>query len=134
MLQRKFIRVRSDQRRLGRYLVGNPLWPLEELHDLRNPPFVADPEFTPFDIDAFGCDAQSAPASPSDRTQVRPSKHRRLYTFRREFPIPRLVAGLPWRFAQHIKRPVVPEVEFAPLDLPRDSSIPVSRSRIALCL
>ena len=48
MLQREFIRVRSDPRR-RRYL-ANPLWPLEELHDLRNPPFVADPEFTPFDI------------------------------------------------------------------------------------
>ena len=29
-------------------------------------PFVADPEFTPFDLDALGCDPQSAPASPSD--------------------------------------------------------------------
>jgi hypothetical protein len=34
-----------------------------------------------------------------------------------EFPIPQLVAGIPWRFAQHIKRPVVPEAEFAPLVL-----------------
>jgi hypothetical protein len=116
MSLRKFTRVRSDPRRQSR-LAGNPLWPLEELHDLRNPPFVADPEFTPFDIDAFGCDPKSTPASPSDPTQVRPSKHRRLYTVRREFPIPRLVAGPPWRFAQHIERPVVPEAEFAPLDL-----------------
>ena len=56
MLQRKCIRVRSDPSRRGGWLAGNPLWPLEELHDLRNPRFVADPEFTPFDIDALGCD------------------------------------------------------------------------------
>jgi hypothetical protein len=117
MLHRKIIRARSDARRRDRYLAGNPLWPLEELYDLRNPPFVADPEFTPFDIHALGCDPKSAPASPSDPTQVRPSKHRHLYTVRREFPIPQLVAGLPWRFAQHIRRSVVPEAEFAPLDL-----------------
>jgi hypothetical protein len=49
--------------------------------------------------------------------KFRSPKHRRLYTVRREFPIPRLVAGLPWRFAQHIERPVVPEAEFAALDL-----------------
>jgi hypothetical protein len=116
MLQRKIVRVRSEARRRGRYLVGNPLWPLEELYDLRNPPFVADPEFTPFDIHALGCDPKSAPASPSDPTQVRPS-NTGLYTVRREFPIPQLVAGLPWRFAQPIRHLVVPEAEFAPLDL-----------------
>jgi hypothetical protein len=43
---------------------------------------------------------------------------RRWYALRREFPIPPLVAGLPWRFAQHPQGPVVPEAEFAPLDLP----------------
>jgi hypothetical protein len=52
-LRRKFIRVRSDPRRLCRYQAGDPLWPLEELHDLHKPPFVAEPEFTPFDIDAL---------------------------------------------------------------------------------
>ena len=30
MLRRKFIRVRSDPRRLGLYQAGNPLWPLED--------------------------------------------------------------------------------------------------------
>jgi hypothetical protein len=118
MLRRKLIRVRSHPRRLGRYQAGNPLWPLEELHDLRKPPFVAELEFTPFDIDALRCNPQSAPALPGDRVQVRPPKHRRSRTVRREFPIPQLVVGLPWRFAQRIRRPVVPEVEFAPLDLP----------------
>ena len=118
MLRRKFIRVRSDPRRLGRYQAGNPLWPLEELHGLRKPPFVAEPEFTPFDIGALTSNLPSAPALPGHPLQVRPPKHRRSCTVRREFPIPQLVAGLPWRFAQPIKRPVVPEVEFAPLDLP----------------
>jgi hypothetical protein len=116
MLKRKFARGRSDPRR-GLYLVANPLWTLEELRNLRNPPFVADPEFTPFEIDALGCDPKSAPAFPSGPTQVRPSKHRGLHTVRKEFPIPPLVGGLPWRYAEYIKRPVVPEAEFAPLDL-----------------
>jgi hypothetical protein len=116
MLKLKFVRARKDPRR-HRYLVANPLWTLEELRNLRNPPFVADPEFTPFDIDALGCDPKSVPALLSESTQVRPSKHRRLHTVGREFPIPPLVGGLPWRYAENIKRPVVPESEFAPLDL-----------------
>ena len=99
MLKRKFVRARKDPRR-RRYLAANPLWTLEELRNLRIPPFVADPEFTPFEIDALGCDPQSVPALLS-----------------REFPIPPLVGGLPWRYAENIKRPVVPEAEFAPLDL-----------------
>ena len=57
------------------------------------------------------------PRRRQDPTQVYQSKHRRLYTVRREFPISQLVAGLPWRFAQHVKRPIVPEAEFTPLDL-----------------
>jgi hypothetical protein len=64
MSKRKIIRVRNDARRRRRYLNGNPLWPLEELYDLRNPPFVADPEFTPFDVHALGCDPKNALASP----------------------------------------------------------------------
>ncbi len=117
MSQRKIIRVRNDTRRRRRYLPSNPLWPLEELYDLRNPPFVADPEFTPFDVDALGCDPKNALASPSEPAQVPPSEHGCSHTIRRKLPIPQLVAGLPWRFAQHIRRPVVPEAEFAPLDL-----------------
>jgi hypothetical protein len=115
MLQRKLVRVRNDPRRRP-YLAANPLWTLEELRNLRNPPFVADPEFSPFEIDALACDPKSAPTLPSDPTQVRPSKHGRLHTVRREFPIPPLVGGIPWRCADYIKRPVVPEAEFAPLE------------------
>ncbi len=114
MLRRKFNQVRSDPRKLGRYQAGNPLWPLEELHDLDKPPFVADPEFTAFKIDAL---PQGDPALPGDAMQVRASKHRRSRIFQREYPIPELVAGLPWRFVPHVARPIVPEVEFAPLDL-----------------
>jgi hypothetical protein len=117
MLQRKFIGFKSDPRRLGSYLPGNPLWPLEELRDLRNPPFVADPEFTPFNINALGCDHHSILASQSDPAQIRPSVNRPLYSVRREFPISHVVSGLPWRFAQRIKRPVVPEAEFVHFDL-----------------
>jgi hypothetical protein len=106
MLKRKLVRARNDPRS-RRYLAANPLWTLEELRNLRNPPFVADREFTPFEIDALGCDPKSASALPSDRS----------HTVRREFPIPPLVGGLPWRYAEYIKRPVVPEAEFAPLDL-----------------
>jgi hypothetical protein len=116
MLRRKFVQVRSDPRR-RRYLTANPLWTLEELHDLRNPPFVADPKFTPFEIDALGCDPKSAPAPSSDLKQARPAKHRRLYTIRREFQLPQLVGGLPWRYAGHTRGPIVPEVELAPLDV-----------------
>jgi hypothetical protein len=116
MLKRNFVRAKKDPRRY-RYPVANPLWTLEELRNLRNPPFVADPEFTPFDIDALGRDPKSVPTLLSESTQVRPSKHRRLHTVGRGFPIPPLVGGLPWRYAENIKRPVVPESEFAPLDL-----------------
>jgi len=115
MCQRKFIR--RDRKRRDRCQAANPLWTLEELHGLRHPPFVADPEFTPFDIEALGEDLQNASTSPSDSTQVRPPKRRHFYAVRGEFAIPHLVAGLPWRFAQHLKGPVVPEAEFAPLDL-----------------
>jgi hypothetical protein len=62
MWHREFIRVSIDPRRQGRCQAANPLWTLEELHGLRHPPFVADPEFTPFDIDALGADPQSVPA------------------------------------------------------------------------
>jgi hypothetical protein len=103
MLQRKFVRARNDPRR-RQYLAANPLWTLEELYNLRNPPFVADPEFTPFRIDALGYDPKSVAAFLSDATQV-------------GFPIPQLFGGLPWRYTEYIKRPVVSDPEFAPLDL-----------------
>lgn len=40
-------------------------WPFKVLHDLfSNKPFVADPEFTPIDIDAFACQyTRKAPPS-----------------------------------------------------------------------
>jgi hypothetical protein len=106
MLKRKFVRVRNDPRR-RRYLAANPLWTLEELRNLHDPPFVADPEFTPFEIDALGCAPQNRPGIASDPPQVRPSKHPRLHAVRREFPIPPLVGGLPWRYAEYIMGSVV---------------------------
>jgi hypothetical protein len=49
MLRSKFIRFISDPRMQGPFA-----WPFKVLHDLFNsPPFVSDPEFTPFDMDAL---------------------------------------------------------------------------------
>jgi hypothetical protein len=99
-----------DLKTCKRYL-ANPLWPLEELRDLGDPPFVADPEFTRFDIDAF---------RTQDRRFSAPTlacRSERLRSYPREFPIPPSVSGLPWRCAQPITLPVVPDAEFAPLQL-----------------
>ena len=117
MFQRKSTRAKTDRRRLGRYIAANPLWPLEELRDLRNPPFVPDPEYSPLDIRALGPHPEDPAAPPSVPARVHPFKHRRFHTVRREFPIPHLVLGLPWRFAEYLKPPVVRELEFSPFDL-----------------
>jgi hypothetical protein len=101
MLKKRFSRVRNEPKRRGCSLAGNPLWPLEDLRNLRRPPFVADPEFTPFAIEALGSRPQNSFS----------------FTARREFPIPKLVSGLPWRFVEQTRRPVVPESDFTPLDL-----------------
>jgi hypothetical protein len=51
MLGRRFIRVTTDPTMQGPFA-----WPFKVLHDLfSNPPFVADPEFTSFDIEALRC-------------------------------------------------------------------------------
>ena len=98
-----------------RYL-ANPLWPLEELRDLGDPPFVADPEFTRFDFNALGRDDfPRVSLSPSKTTRFHLSEPGEL--FKAEFPIPPLVAGLPWRFAKEMPSPVLPDPDFAPFDL-----------------
>jgi len=74
-------------------------------------PFVADPQFVPCDNDAL--DRRKASASPNDPVQLRSSKHVCQHGIR----LPHLVAGLPWRFARDIERPIVPETDFVPLDL-----------------
>jgi hypothetical protein len=38
--------------------------------------------------------------------------------FHAEFPIPRLVTGLPWRFAKDTTAPVVPDPGFVSFELP----------------
>ena len=49
MWRRKLIRVTTDLRMQGPFA-----WPFKVLRDLfRSPPFVPDPEFTPFDVDAL---------------------------------------------------------------------------------
>ena len=107
----------SCRRWLGRYMAGNLLWPLEELSNVRNPGFVADPEFVPYDIDAL--DRRKAPASPNDAVQLRAAK----YLCQHGIRLPHLLTGLPWRFAGDTERPIVPETDFVPLDL---NKLPVS--------
>jgi len=94
--------------------VANPLWALEELRDLRDPLFVADPEFTPFKIEALGSESETADVSSVDARQFRPPVESPFYRVEREFPIPELVAGLPWRYIRHISPATVPEGEFIP--------------------
>ena len=106
---------RCDLKTRKRYL-ANPLWPLEELRDLGDPPFVADPEFTRFDLNALGgddCRGASLASSKAPRCHL--SKRGKL--FKARFPIPPLVAGLPWRFAKDMHCPVLPDPAFAPFDL-----------------
>ena len=114
-------KFRSSPRRLGGYIAGNPLWPLEELGNVRNPLFVADPEFLPCDIDAL--DRQKTPVLPDDAVQLRLSKH----VCQHGVPLPHLVLGLPWRFTGDTERPIVPETDFVPLDL---YNLPVSAGSV----
>ena len=119
MLKKKCIRFRRAQDRscLPLSISGNPLWPLEELRNLRNPPVVADPEFKALTIEALGGQAKDAFASAPDGTQIRTSVVRRSFVGRREFRIPLLVGGMPWRFREQNGCRIVPDPEFAPLDL-----------------
>jgi hypothetical protein len=108
--------IRGCDLKTRKRYVANPLWPLEELRDLGDPPFVADPEFTRFDLSALGGDdCPCASLSSSKATRCHLSKREKL--FKAEFPIPPLVAGLPWRFIQGMQCPVLPDPDFAPFDL-----------------
>jgi hypothetical protein len=80
---------RDKPERKGWSLAENPLWPLEELRNLR---FVADPEFSPLALDNLRSE------SPASTAKVRAS---RLSAIRREFPIPHLVTGLPWCYIEN---------------------------------
>jgi hypothetical protein len=122
MSQPKSILFGKGPRRVSRSMSGNPLWPLEELRNVRKPPFVADPEFAPFNTDALLSDHRHVPAPPNNSEQRRPSKH----LCQHGIPIPHLVAGLPWRYAQDTGGPVVPERDFVPLDL---CKLPVASDR-----
>jgi hypothetical protein len=105
----------SDLKTRKRY-VANPLWPLEELRDLGDPAFVADPEFTRFDLNALGGNDCRCPAWSSGKA-TRCHLSKRGKPFMALFPIPPLVAGLPWRFAKDMRCPVLPDPDFAPFDL-----------------
>jgi hypothetical protein len=111
-------RKRCSRPRSGQYVhtlySGNPLWPLAELQDLHHPSFVPDPEFIRFDLSALSANDCE---HPSSKEAYRSSLERGRF-FQAEFPIPRLVTGLPWRFAKDIATPVVPDPAFIPFELP----------------
>ena len=86
---------------------ANPLWPLAELGNLSKPRFIADPEFTSFDLTAMCRDDCRASASLPSEDQA----------FQSVFPIPRLVTGLPWRYAKNTTTPVLPDPDFVPFEL-----------------
>jgi hypothetical protein len=119
MLKNKRLRVRpaQDRRCLPLSISGNPLWPLEELRNLRHPTVVADPEFTPLVIDALGSQAKAAFAPVLGSSQVKTLVGPRSFPCRKEYRIPHLVGGLPWRFRAPSGCRIVPDPEFAPLDL-----------------
>jgi hypothetical protein len=119
MLKKKCIRFRRAEDRSGLPLSisGNPLWPLEELHNLRKPRFVADPELTPLAIEALRSKTESSSASTPDNTHIGTATLDRPFVRLREFPIPPLVGGMPWRFRDHGGCRIVPDPEFTPLDL-----------------
>src|SRR5580700_57032 len=100
MLKKKCIRFRRAEDRSGLPLSisGNPLWPLEELHNLRRPRFVAEPEVTPLAIDALRSKTESSPAATLHNTDVGTPTSDRPFVHLREFRIPPLVSGMPWRF------------------------------------
>jgi hypothetical protein len=114
MRQNKWSRPSSDQ--YGRTLYPpNPLWPLAELRDLHAPSFVPDPEFIRFDLNALNAGDYSH-SSLSSKEGTGSSLQRERF-FRVEFPIPRLVTGLPWRFAKDTTTPVVPDPAFVPFEI-----------------
>jgi hypothetical protein len=114
MRQNKWSRPRSGQ--YGRTLYPpNPLWPLAELRDLQDPSFVADPEFIRFDLNALS--AGDYPRTSLSSKEGSGSSLERGRFFHAEFPIPRPVTGLPWRFAKDTTTPVVPDPAFVPFEL-----------------
>jgi hypothetical protein len=65
---------RRDRNIRGLYL-ADLLWPLQRLLNLRNPPFVADTEFTRFDLDALlHDDSQRASLSYNKATRYHVSE------------------------------------------------------------
>lgn len=111
MSRKRYSRPRSDQYDRTP-CPANPLWPLAELRDLRNPLFVPDPEFIRFDLNALSEDCPRASLSSKEG-----SRCHSLERAPTEFPIPRLVTGLPWRYAKDTTTPVVPDRAFVSFEL-----------------
>src|SRR5258708_25982170 len=114
MRKKKCIRVRraEDRSRLPLSISGNTLGPLEDLQNLRKPGFVADPEVTPLAIDALRSKTESSSAPTPDNTQIGTPTLEWPFVRVREFPIPPLVGGMPWRFRDHGGCRIVPDPEF----------------------
>jgi hypothetical protein len=101
---------------IRKFCPANPLWPLEELHKLRNPPFVADTESARFDLDALkGDERPRASLSSGKATRCHVSECGK--RFKAQFPIPPLVMGLPWRFAKDTTTPIAPDPDFVSFEL-----------------
>jgi hypothetical protein len=112
-------RNKCSRPRSGQYVhtlySANPIWPLAELRDLHDPSFVPDPEFIRFDLNALsGGDYPRTSLSSKEGPGSSLERGRFLHA---EFPIPRLVTGLPWRFAKDTTTPVVPDPAFVPFEL-----------------
>jgi hypothetical protein len=119
MLKKRCIRVSRVQDRscLPLSISGNPLWPLEELRNLRTQPVVAEAELTPLAIDALGGQAKEAFAPALSGIQVKWRVGRHSFLGRTKFRIPLLIGGMPWRFQGQSGCRIVPDPEFVSLDL-----------------
>jgi hypothetical protein len=108
---------------------ANPLWPLAELRDLHDPSFVPDPEFIRFDLNALS--AGGYPRTSLSSKEGSGSSLERGRLFHAQFPIRRLVTGLPWRFARDTTTPVVPDPAFVPFEPGLSPGDKFARVRIA---
>jgi hypothetical protein len=111
MRPKKFATHKRDRIDRGLYPT-NPLWPLQKLRNHRNPPFVPEPAFTRFDLNPLRSERQTPRGLLNLSTQLTCERF-----FKVNYPLPRMVSGLPWRFAKSTDYPVVPDPEFARLDL-----------------
>jgi hypothetical protein len=114
MRPQKSAMPKRDRNIRGLYL-ANLFWPLQELRNLRNPPFVPEPEFTRFDVNPLQSQRRTPRGLLNLSTHHCPPTSARF--FKVNYPMPSMVSGLPWRFAKSTEYPVVPDPQFTRLDL-----------------